>query len=417
MERVHTSAWVVGRSMEPTLFEGDLVEAAPVCPEAAAVGSVYCFSLPWLQRDAAHRLVAREANLWRFRGDRQPLEEVVSPPRELKEIRRVLERRIAPDAGTVLFSLLRLMTSSQFSFPKNATAAWPWPEIILLGQRHRLNAALYWVLKSTGLWAEVPRFAQEAFEFSWREAVAVAVKVDATMDRLKENLPIEHRFLKGAVLRDRLYPAPELRVMVDIDVWVRDHRLAADHLSRHGFEWSSVSRFQAEFWPHTSVVDLHSGVHVDLHSTLFQAHRFRWNKFEGEAFSPEEEFVFLAAHLFQHFGRHGLTLLDLHLLLEQQRPDLLRARDIAHAKGALLSFELACHLLTYWFNDFLPDFSESAPLPLGQKIRLKLARRLAEGNLDENMFGRKKHFLQFCLTDRLTDFWKLWRDPARRKMH
>ncbi|NUM89594.1 MAG: hypothetical protein HUU37_10350, partial [Bdellovibrionales bacterium] len=30
MERVHTSALVVGRSMEPTLFEGDLVEAALV---------------------------------------------------------------------------------------------------------------------------------------------------------------------------------------------------------------------------------------------------------------------------------------------------------------------------------------------------------------------------------------------------
>lgn len=416
MERVHASAFVVGRSMEPTLFEGDLVEIAPVAPDQAAVGSIYCFSLPWLQREAAHRLVARDSGSWHFRGDRQPLDEVVAPPSDLKEVRRVLERRTRPDAGAVLFALLRLLPARGFSFPKNSTAAWPWQELVLLGQRHRLNAPVYWVLKNTGLWKETPRPVQEILECAWREAVAVSVKIDSTIERLRTVLPVEHRFLKGAVLRDRLYPAPELRVMVDVDVWVKDHRAAADLLSRHGFQWNATSRSQAEFWPHTTVVDLHTGVHVDLHSTLFQAHRFQWNNYSGERFSPEEEFVFLSAHIFQHFGRHGLTLLDLHLLLAREKPDLLLARKIAAQRGALLSFELACHLLTEWFNDFLPDFSESAPLPILQRIQLNLARRIAEGNLEENMFGRKKHLLQLCLSDRALDYWKLWRDPARRKM-
>src|SRR3989344_5378632 len=52
---VSRAARVVGRSMEPTLFQGDLIELAPVTARGLASGEVYSFW--WNERQIAHRLV------------------------------------------------------------------------------------------------------------------------------------------------------------------------------------------------------------------------------------------------------------------------------------------------------------------------------------------------------------------------
>lgn len=414
------TAQVIGRSMEPALWEGDCVELHPVSAAEARVGSIYRFHISGLDRPAAHRLVERaiDGSWLHFQGDRQPTGERICGSSELHEVRRVLERRFAPDPAALLFSLAGLCRAEPVAFPRNATERWPWAELLRLSQRHRLTAIVVYVLKRNSLWGSVPEHLRPSFSSGWYEAIQRSAAIEACRRRLLPLLPARHTFLKGASLAGSVYPEPQLRVMEDIDVLVPEaqFRDTAITLESAGFSWTEEHRRIATFYPHTTLVCQETGVSVDLHASPFQPDRFRFHSEELLAgASAELELAYLAAHCYLHWGRHGQSLLDMFLFLAVRKPCLEKAAEIAEGRGALGSFLFACRQLHLWFNVDLPERLERRA-SAGLRARLAVAEELHAHRMDENLYGFRKHLLQALLSDRIYDFYRLLRSPSRRKM-
>lgn len=412
MIRQSQTAQVVGRSMEPALFEGDLVELTAESARDAKVGHIYGFFQPGLNRMTTHRLQATGGQFV-FRGDRQPKSETAESTEPLFELTRILERRVKPDAAAVMFGLLLLTDRPPCRFPKHATISWPWEELLYLGQKHRVNAALVYSLKRHGLWGEAGAH-QEKFASAWNESLQRAPLIETAIQAVKTLLPAG-AFLKGAVLRE-LYPAPLLRTMEDVDYLVpaQDFYSAIEVLCANGFSQTADAKRVAGFYSSTTLTHTETGIPIDLHRAPFQPSRFSFSADEFlRPLSPELHFVYLAAHAFQHWGRHGQCLLDLWYLTKKHSLDFPRAAELAKARGALSSFLFACEQLHLWLNHPTPELPKA---PLGIRLRLALANELHAHRLQDGVFGKRKLLLQLLLSDSFSTFWRLYRDPARRLM-
>lgn len=407
---------VVGRSMEPILFEGDTVELKDVSTCQAQPGFIYSFSMPELQRPVLHRLRKIEGKIFLFGGDRQPFEESVVYPTDLKQLERVLDRRQTPDAGDILFGLINLWGKERLIAPKHATIHWPWKKIISLGQSHRLNAILTEVLKETQLWAQVPQEFREQLAFTQYEAIERSVRLSQTYSKVQALLP-KAKAIKGIKLAPELYFNPALRIMEDVDIYVGKGQLerASAVLEENGFTQTRESKLIASFYTQTTFTDETNGIGVDLHAQLLEEARFAFPLFWFPE-TEEEEFVYLATHCFLHWGRHGLNLLDLKLFLEQKKPDLNRCYEIAKRNGVLLRLSFTRMELEHWFNMQLPKIpsGELNALQKAQELLIKIFySRVAEGNL----YSNKKRLLQLLLSDSLVQFYRFWKNPVRRRMH
>ncbi|MCO5144309.1 MAG: nucleotidyltransferase family protein, partial [Oligoflexia bacterium] len=357
------SATIVGRSMEPSICEGDLVEIQPVKSKDLIAGNVYCFAFGTLNRRVAHRLV-QKSDFLVFQGDRQPIQEEVSHKGDFFRIIRVLDRRVAPDPEFVLFGVILLSYRENIFLSKNSMLKWPWDRVIYLAQKHRLISHLCYGLKKLNLWNFLEPEVMGLLENSMVEYLIRSEMIDDTMLEVKKLIP-EGILFKGAMLRD-LYPEKSLRLMEDIDIYVgEDFSQSVENLLKNDFVWDNEAEKISRFYHSANLKFIKTGISVDLHKTLFQKNRFCFpKKIKKEDFTPEFLFVYLSAHCFLHWGRHGQSLLDLYKLLEKEKINFALAFEVAKEYRALSSFLFACHQLQYWFNVITPEFIQKQ-IPIG----------------------------------------------------
>lgn len=135
--------------------------------------------------------------------------------------------------------------------------------------------------------------------------------------------------LKGAVVRE-LYPSPELREMSDMDIFAEDLNEVRKYLTGRGFEF--------EVKGHHDVYKKTPGLCFEIHRTLVDKQRDTgfdeylkdpWKYavcISGGEYrlTAENEYIYLAAHLYGHFHQGGTgirTVLDLYLYKEKNKLD------------------------------------------------------------------------------------------------
>lgn len=413
MEPQAFSAHITGESMKPWILEGDLVQLSARPVSVPELGKIYRFKHPNFQRLVAHRLVKIEGNNLFFQGDHQPHCEIVPLSEPLHEVVRILERRSAPTAESLLFSLLCL-DPGKAAIP-NSTEKWPWKSIVDLALRHRLSPYLFYSLKQLKIFEKIPLRERDALTSDWYSSLQRSELIENTLDSLK-GLPLS--FFKGASLRSRFYPLPHLRVMDDIDCLVEPKNFAAvlEELQSRGFHWSEENRKISTFYPHTTLKSVGTGICVDLHSELFQPDRYSFPLHpipwpENSAF----ELIYLSTHAFLHWGRHGQSLFDIYLLFKRAEINLEECKELATKYQCLTPFLFGQMQLEKWFN--LPlENNLWSNIPWSIRLRLWTIDKFYGDDMAGELFGAKKKILQMLLADSLPQFYRLWKSPARRKM-
>lgn len=192
-------------------------------------------------------------------------------------------------------------------------------------------------LFSKGLGAEVEKFPAELQEKLRKSCGAAAVRQCAQQDLLaavrtqftEEN--IDFMLLKGSHLK-ALYPAPELRFMVDMDVLVResDSLRAKEILLGFGLE--------TEFDNGKDIIFVKKPfLTVELHRSLFQEDYFMYPYFSAVweraekcgarefRMTDSDLYVYTLAHLAEHYTAAGSCfrpVMDLYLLEKQRAATL-----------------------------------------------------------------------------------------------
>lgn len=224
----------------------------------------------------------------------------------------------------------------------DAVAPEQWPAVVTLAQRHGLGQLLYRAVgQESGGVARIA--ALEPLRLARARLAArhlLALKTQRQLQTLLSGADIPAIWLKGIVLAELVYPAPELRPMADIDVLVpyEQRQAALQVVSGAGFRLSHHLLFSGadtlthhyQLLPATAagpMVELHFrliGVGQRLLSQEQQAWFFdnatQWpgRPDQSRMLRPEAHLLYLAAHAFLHHGEAELRLLqlyDIHRLL------------------------------------------------------------------------------------------------------
>lgn len=183
-----------------------------------------------------------------------------------------------------------------------------------------------------GLGAELAKFPAEIQAKLQKSCGAAAVRECAQQELLSAmradfaEAEIDFMFLKGSHLK-ALYPAPELRFMVDMDVLVREHDLVRAKEILLGFG------LEIEFDNGKDIIFIKKPfLTVELHRSLFQENYFMYpyfSKIWGRAktdnahefrMTDSDLYVYTLAHLAEHYTAAGSCfrpVMDLYLLEKQ----------------------------------------------------------------------------------------------------
>ena len=166
--------------------------------------------------------------------------------------------------------------------------------------------------------------------------------------------------LKGAVLRN-LYPEPEMRTSVDIDVLV--HK---EDLERSVEVIEKYTDFRSDHRAYHDISMLNQSVHLELHFSIkeFTANIDKilsraWEYAEPEegsryTFTPEFQVFYVIAHMSYHFLHGGLGIrpfLDLWLLRNKTIYDENVVKDLCQQCSILTFYEECCNLVNVWMEN------------------------------------------------------------------
>lgn len=165
--------------------------------------------------------------------------------------------------------------------------------------------------------------------------------------------------LKGVELKS-LYPYPDMRRMVDIDVLVRqsDYPRIRKALLRQGFRFVVESNHEYVFEMDGIQAELHKYLIPTYNDDLYAYYGDGWRfarKREGHryALSAEDTFVYVLTHFAKHYRDAGTgirPLLDLWLCLEKTAPDMAHVRKEAEKLNLSTFFDHTMALISAWFD-------------------------------------------------------------------
>ncbi len=313
----------------------------------------------------------------------------------LHEIARLRGRKREPEVRVDearLHALLAAMPDDRSRLAGLCEGIEEWDELFRLARLHGMAGALHAEIMASGytLPAEVER--REARTQAY-EALLHDTLVCSLGEALRELAAdgIQVAALKGPILAERLYGAPEHRHSSDLDLLVRPRDIdrAVTALARVGYVLqggASGRYFRAHHHhvnlthPTLTLVELHYeayrgfGVGLLAAPLLDRAVPYRTARWSTSILSPEDELIHLAAHGAGHrFERVG-WLYDLKLFV-RAHPDLdwalvrVRADDLG--LGSVLS--LTCALLSNVLG--APRVWGDAIAPLGT-VRARATTRL-----------------------------------------
>ena len=232
------------------------------------------------------------------------------------------------------------------------------PELLRTAEQHMLTAVVAAALESAGV-------RDRAFIQAGAKAARKAVIMDLEQDRVLSRLEaagIWYMPMKGAVLKD-LYPSCGMRQMSDRDILTDTDRMAEvrDIMVDLGFTVEEYGQdyHDCYFKPPVCNFEMHRKPvgpmsKPSIYSYYLDVqHRLRNDPDSkyGRHFSPEDFYVFMVAHEYNHFTERGTglrSLLDTYVYLKSHRID----QEYVAAETAKLGIsdfeqtnrELALHL-------------------------------------------------------------------------
>lgn len=176
--------------------------------------------------------------------------------------------------------------------------------------------------------------------------------------RHMEEQGISYLPIKGIVTKE-IYPHPELREMSDADIYTADVSAVREYLTGKGYDFGPKG--------HHDVYTKPPGICFEIHKTLIDKQRDTgFDKyFENPAelstangcemrLTPENEFLYLTAHLYGHFHQGGTgvrSVLDLYLYKEKIPLDFEYANKIFAEIGIADFAENIMNVAEGWFSD------------------------------------------------------------------
>ncbi len=231
------------------------------------------------------------------------------------------------------------------------------------------------------------------------------------IDALFTSQDIHPIWLKGAVL-GALYPDTSCRPMVDLDFWIEPSQRTkvAAILADCGYQPISYpaaySEVAIKLAKQTTHHDIYEGgpakqVTLEAHFALFEKallhttdyaemRRFVDSNATPQQLNSAAHLAYLAAHAFLSHGEAELTilrLLDIHLVLEKQRPKWSDVQEVAELMGWQAAVSRALELcqvyfdadITGWQSDSVEDATVAGLSSKGSRV-FRVARRLKQLN-------------------------------------
>jgi hypothetical protein len=276
------------------------------------------------------------------------------------------------------------------------------------------------------LWPLVRGTEMAARLLSAEQFAAMAEILEACRDRVPPPT-----LLKGISIGEQYYPAPQLRLMRDLDVLVDDAALPAVEAILFTLGYRQQSSQPQSFYAthHHSMPFVHPtrGLWVEVHRGLFppasalgadrlfsqeilQQQR-QPSVFQGHAvfrLSPELQLVYMAAHWASEFGRIGglITLLDAIYLLQRTTGTLDWGRLLTWLQGSVAADPLYL-LLTYLDTAHLIDLAPEVLQELGAQPHALSPTALALGHWLVDRYLVAGHPMGWVLSDyRLDVLWQ-----------
>lgn len=267
-----------------------------------------------------------------------------------------------------ILTLVRYALSPGESFP-SLPDDFSYANALMFAGSQQIIPLLYYGACKTENFPTSPIF--PAFTARAGGVIAHSTRQIENFDSLTANLEaagIDYMPVKGAILK-RLYPQPEMRVMGDCDILIRQKQAKAarslmkrldyhlEETTNHVFEYKSAE-----------------GMVVELHVKLLPDGEIDLEPYYGDGWwtarpsgvhscryemRPEDHYVFLFAHFVKHFRGVGAGIkfvIDFHVF-RQAHPDM----DMDYIRGELAKLGLdefhenILRTVAVWFDDAQPD--------------------------------------------------------------
>jgi len=164
--------------------------------------------------------------------------------------------------------------------------------------------------------------------------------------------------IKGAVLKS-LYPYPDMRFMVDGDVFIRNelYDTIKTALLDAGFTFVLESNHEYIFEKDAFQIELHKYLIPTYNDDLYAYYGDGWQLAKREAghryaLGVEDTFVYLVTHFAKHYRDAGTgikPLLDIWLYLQKKKPDMEYCFAELEKLGLSVFAENALQLARVWF--------------------------------------------------------------------
>lgn len=262
-----------------------------------------------------------------------------------------------------LMVLLRsAVTGEKMTLPEDFSPEAAWPIIKAQG----LTTLVYAGAINCGLSREEP-FLKKIWPHYLRHALhgeRQMAAVKAVLGTFEEN-GIDYLPLKGCVMKP-MYPAPELRVMGDADILIRQEQYERiiPMVEAMGFRLNRTGQHEYEWRNDVLVLELHQYMISPAETDLFSFFGTGWERAvrqEGSCWcmTLEDMWIFLFAHMAKHYRNCGIGsrhMVDLYVF-RRTHPELNESQVEAAMKklGLLEFYRNILRLLEVWFGDAPAD--------------------------------------------------------------
>lgn len=207
-----------------------------------------------------------------------------------------------------------------------------WEKVFAFGKLHKINPVLCEGLLSADLDATVKKRFSDDYLKQALVHFSQANKLISLTNAFDEN-GIDYMIVKGSRLK-ALYPKPEMRVMVDMDILIRVNQY--EKIKKCMLDLGFFEKGESD---HEFIWDDNRFVNIELHKRLFPSYNPDFAKYFGTGWertkkqseescsflmSPEDEYIFVFTHFAKHYRDGGIGIrhmLDLYLF-EKRYPEL-----------------------------------------------------------------------------------------------
>lgn len=231
-------------------------------------------------------------------------------------------------------------------------------KMYLLAKSHNMCTILFcFIKKQLGTESDIYKTYEHKSDLLGYKYVIQEREYEALCTLLQDK-EIRYIPVKGTILK-KLYPSSEMREMSDIDIFLDKEVMPAvnEYLIKHGYAF--------EHKGHHDVYRREPGICFELHETLIDRQRntgfdkYFENPWQLSRYSegrymltPENEFIYLMAHLYGHFHQGGSgirTVLDIYLYKEKNRLDFEYISRVFEQNGILQFADNIISLADVWF--------------------------------------------------------------------